>query len=535
MDNLYEQVIITKNKPLFKRKICIDNHQIFYKYTSSKYYKYIYELLDTLCKKSPYENKDFIFHMSLYFILKILYKCKNIPYLTNLDLMVLNCFSLGIKTTVKQENFPSITRIKKIYEEKYINYKNEEICEGEIICLKLLNYNINIVTAYEYIIYLTQNDLKLKELSLKNLNFMMINKLKQFIFKSSCDIAQECIRNVKEKIFVKEPKIIKKKIICSSRFNCSPEIKKCSSTDKFVNSISEFTKSDKVNNGDLKIKIKKITNIHKPKFFFANSKKSNNLINNNLNLKNSVDRVYCKKSCNDIHPSSNTSLITDTNLASENNDKKKKLLYSKLNRITDNKYIYTNNNTCIRNYLKIYKKSPDINRKKICLNINKDKIQFNRNNYININCDRSVNLNMKNTQYLKKNIHCYNNNYNISKENDSLYLNLYNKRKDSSNINITDCNNRYSGEDKELQNSCYNSIIQEIQSKIETKNINLGNLRGLNNNINNNSNFQRYNISLRKNDNHEKLSSTNYFSNTNSSQDVNYFSNRSLVNYHTHL
>ena len=40
---------------------------------------------------------------------------------------------------------------------------------------------------------------------------------------------------------------------------------------------------------------------------------------------------------------------------------------------------------------------------------------------------------------------------------------------------------------------------------------------------------------LRKNDNHEKLSSTNYFSNTNSSQDVNYFSNRSLVNYHTHL
>ena len=116
MDNLYEQVIITKNKPLFKRKICIDNHQIFYKYTSSKYYKYIYDLLDILCKKSPYENKELIFHMSLYFILKILYKCKNTPYLTNLDLMVLNCFSLGIKTTVKQENFPSITRIKKIYE-----------------------------------------------------------------------------------------------------------------------------------------------------------------------------------------------------------------------------------------------------------------------------------------------------------------------------------------------------------------------------------------------------------------------------------
>ena len=269
MQNFYEKIMITKNKPLFKRNICIDNHQIFYKYTSNKYYKYIYELLDTLCKKSPYENRDSIFHMSLYFILKILYKCRNTPYLTNLDIIVLNCFSLGIKSIVKQENFPSISRIKKIYEEKYIHYKNEEICEGEIICLKLLNYNINIVTAYEYIIYLTQKDSKLKELSLKNLNFMMINKLKQFIFKSSLDVAQECIKNIKDRLIIKEPKIIKKKIICSSRFNCSPIIKKYSSTDKLINSLSEFSNSNKEINDDLKIKTKKIVNINKPKLFFC--------------------------------------------------------------------------------------------------------------------------------------------------------------------------------------------------------------------------------------------------------------------------
>ena len=467
MENLYEKIIVTKNKPLFKRNISLDNHQIFYKYTSNKYYKYIYELLDTLCKKSPYDNRDSIFHLSLYFILKILYKCSNTPYLTNLDLMVLNCFSLGIKILVKQENFPSISRIKKIYEEKYIIYKNEEICEGEIICLKLLNYNINIVTAYEYIIYLTQNDLKLKELSIKNLNFMMINKLTQFMFKSSSDIAQECIRNVKEKIFVKEPKIIKKKIICSSRFNCSPILKKYSSTDKLVNLISESAKSNKVINGDLKIKIKKITNINRPKFFCASAKNSNNIININLDLKNSVDRIYIKKNCNDIHPSSNISLITDTNIVNENKYKKKKLLYSKLNRISNNKYLYTNNNTCIRKYFKINQKSPDINRQKISLNINKDKLQYIRNNYIN--CDRAMNTMMNNTQYFKKNSHNYNNNYNISKENDSLYPNLYNKRKDSSNINITYYTNQYSGEDKELKNSCYNSIIKEIQTKIETK------------------------------------------------------------------
>ena len=63
--------------------------------------------------------------------------CSN---LNNLDLIVLNSFSLGVKSTIQQKDFPTINRLKKIYEEKYINYKNMEILEGEIICLKLLNY-----------------------------------------------------------------------------------------------------------------------------------------------------------------------------------------------------------------------------------------------------------------------------------------------------------------------------------------------------------------------------------------------------------
>ena len=213
MDNIYEEITLIKDKPLFEEFIQIENHKIYYKYTSQKYYTYIYDILDILCKKCPYENSSSIFHLSLNFILKILYQCGNVPYLSNLDLIVLNCFSLGAKCIIKQTSFPSINRIKKIYEEKYNNYKNEEIFESEIICLKLLNYNINIVTAYEYIIYLTQNDSKLKELSLINLNNLMINNLKQFIYKSSFDVAKECIRSIKEKIIVKEPKIIKKKYL----------------------------------------------------------------------------------------------------------------------------------------------------------------------------------------------------------------------------------------------------------------------------------------------------------------------------------
>ena len=527
MENFYEKIMKIKNKPLFKKKISIDNHKIFYKYTSNKYYKYIYELLDTLCKKSPYENINSIFHLSLYFILKILYKCRNKPYLSNLDLIALNCFSLGVKSIIKQENFPSINRIKKIYEEKYINYKNEEICEGEIICLKLLNYNINIVTAYEYIIYLTQNDSKLKELSLINLNNLMINNLKQFIYKSSFDVAKECIRSIKEKIIVKEPKIIKKKIICSSRFNCSPIMKKYSSTDKLVNTISDYTNNNKlhINNDEIKIKIKKISNINinKPKFII-NSKKSSILINNlNLNLKNSVDKIYYKKNCNDIHPSSSISLITDANIGNDNKDKRE-LFYSKLNRMAENKYI-NKNNVCLGNYFKINKKSPDINRKKIYLT-NNNKVKYNRN----INFDKTVSMIMNNTHYLKNNNNnYYDYNYNISKENDSLYLNLYNQRSDSSDINTFDY--KKNSEDIKLKESFYNSLLKDIQSRIETKNIYLG---ALTKNINNNSNFQLYNMSLKKNEKHEKLNSTNYFNNTNSSQDGIFFSNKSLVNYYIH-
>ena len=159
----------------------------------------------------------------------------------------MNCFSLGAKCIIKQTSFPSINRIKKIYEEKYNNYKNEEICKGEIICLKLLNYNINILTVYEYIIYLTQNDLKLRELCLNNLEYIIKNNIEQYVYRSSFDVALDYVVDVKEKMIFKEPKIIKKKIVSSSGF-CfsSPAIKKYSSTDKIVSSINEYNKKIKL-------------------------------------------------------------------------------------------------------------------------------------------------------------------------------------------------------------------------------------------------------------------------------------------------
>ena len=69
-----------------------------------------------------------------------------------------------------------------------------------------------------------------------------------------------------------------------------------------------------------------------------------------------------------------------------------------------------------------------------------------------------------------------------------------------------------------------------MKAGIETKNINLGSLtKSINN-----SNFLRYNMSIKNIEKHEKLNSSNYFSKTNSSLDRNFFPNRSLQNYYIH-
>jgi hypothetical protein len=454
--------------------------------------------------------------MSLYFILRILYKCKNNPYLTNLDLIVLICFELGVKSIIKQKDYPSITRVKKIYEEKYNNYKNEEIYEGEIICLKLLNYNINIITAYDYIMYLTKNDVKLRELSIINLNFLIINNLKEFIYKSSFDIAKECVQTIKEKIIIKEPKIIRKKIISisSNGFICSPRSKKYSSSDKLISSkntpdkYNQIKKDENIEKDNMPTKIK-------PKLSSFISSKKSNLLSNNLNIKNSADKVYYKKNCNDSHQYPTKSLMTETRLSSDNNCKKG-LFYNKLKKMAHNKYIYKakyNNN-----FYK--KKSIDNSRKKIYLDNNNQK--FNRNKLELIE-DYNSNY-MNNTHYIIKS----NNNYNI--ENDSHYLNLFSKRRDS-DINFYNYNyNNFSpSEEQDLRNSFCESSTKGSKYAIETKNIYIGSLTK---NKKYNSNFLRYNIFLRKNDIHQKLNSTNYFNSINCSQDGTHITNRSISNYY---
>jgi hypothetical protein len=507
MENLYEEIKLASDKPLFGDNISIENHKIFYKYTNTKYYFYIYKLLDKLCKKSPYENNSSIFHLSLYFILKILYQCENTPYLSNLDLIILNCFSLGIKSIIKQKDFPSIKRLKKIYEEKYINYNNEEICEGEIICLKLLNYDINILTAYEYVIYLTQNDFRLRELSLVKLEFLMRNNLMQFIYKSSLDIAKNCITTIKEKIIFKEPKIIKKKIVSVNGFCCSPTINKYSSTDKLANTINDDNDANNINE---EIKFKKINQYNGQQFGFVKIKKLNLLNNKNSSLKNSADKIYYKKNCNVKQQNSNSSgsLITDSNISNNKINKNSKVFFKKIKK-PYNKFLYNNFG---QNY-EIKKKSTEVR---------KNKIYLKNNRYF---FDNSINLNMNNSQFINDNNNDSKfNNFNISKENNKNFINLCLQKKDFST-------RLFNNNASEERNKSYfdNSFFKGIKSKIETKSINLG---ALTKSVNGNTNFQRYNISTKLGDGHDKLNSSNFFNSSVGSQDGNLFTNNTIGSYY---
>ena len=215
----FQEIMNTLNKPLILSKPISNLHKIFMKYTNNPYYKYAFDLLETLCTHTNYDNKKRLLHMAFTYLTLILYNCGNIPYLSNFDLMILCCFNLGVKTVENQKNVLCLNKLRKIYKEKYNNYKKEEIIKVELICIKLLNYKIDILTPYECLYYLIHNQQKNKkkdflELATKELENELINNIKENINKKPLDIAQKIIDGLNQKkISVKYPKIIKKKII----------------------------------------------------------------------------------------------------------------------------------------------------------------------------------------------------------------------------------------------------------------------------------------------------------------------------------
>ena len=208
------------NEPIIEKKdFYVSNHKIFKKYTSELYQKYSFELLETLCNKSHFEQKTKILYSSIYFLLKFLYKSKNEVYIENYDLIILTSFYLGIKTVENQKKIPNLKKFKNIYPQKFGNYSNKEIQESEIIYLKILEYQINFMTIYDYLSYIFNNNNEVIHLHLKNIDNILRQNTIHFCTQPPMELIQEVTNNPKISKIVKYPEIIQKKIILKSRGN----------------------------------------------------------------------------------------------------------------------------------------------------------------------------------------------------------------------------------------------------------------------------------------------------------------------------
>ena len=210
----YEEILNTLNIPLIQEEnIILSKHKIFQKYTSKPYYKYAFDLLETLSLKTNYDNKKQIIHNSFTYLTIILYNCENVPYLSNFDLMILCCFYLSVKAIVKQNTIPTMNKLKKIYSEKFINYKTDEIRKGEVICIKLLKYKINVLTIYDCLYFLLNQNKNLFHLVLDKFEKEKLLNIMEYVNKKPFDLAKEIIHLMDTKVKLKYPKIIKKKFI----------------------------------------------------------------------------------------------------------------------------------------------------------------------------------------------------------------------------------------------------------------------------------------------------------------------------------
>ena len=293
------------NKPIIKNKnFPVSNHKIFKKYSSELYQKYTFELLETLCNKSHFEHKTKILYTSIYFILKFLYKTENEIYVPNYDLIILVSFYLGIKTVENQNRIPKLIQLKNIYQEKFGNYSNNEIKLTELIYIKILNFKINFLTVYDYLIYVFNKNKEYILLQQKHLDKMIVQNTFDFCIYTPFELIQKITNNSEITKISRYPKIIEKKIIYNSREN-SFGIELGSNIDESLStSISSGHQNNNINinhNENSTIKYKKIeldNNMNK----YSNPK-----------IEHSFSRSNKKNKLN--------FMITSANISKENNDR----------------------------------------------------------------------------------------------------------------------------------------------------------------------------------------------------------------------
>ena len=335
MENLSEIINNNLDKTIFPQNLSTKTNKIFIKYTNQKYRQYSINIIRTLCNKSPYRNKNALFYQTLLYNDIILYNCGNNVLISNLDLLIFSCFIIAIKCLNQQIHILKLKDLKNIYREKYCLYKNEEIIINEISCLKILDYTINYMTSYDYIILFILNNNYGKiiyQYSKCLLENLYNNDIKYYINKSQYTIATEIISKTKEKFHTKSNSLI------------------LSQNQLLFNSPSRNNENNKKN-------INRNMLLHSPlksfirkdiKFEFSKKKELNNEINISLNNifspKNKYTRNKSQNELNKIYYVTTLNNIKETYETNLNNDSCKNIFETNENKKTEdniNKEIFT--------------------------------------------------------------------------------------------------------------------------------------------------------------------------------------------------
>ena len=470
MEIFFEEILKNKNNSIIEEKYKQKNHLFLSKYISKKYYKYSFDLLKAFLEKISYTNKTYIFHMSLQYLLKILYNIKNTSYIDNYDLIILCSFLLGIKVSINQYNYPFITDIKRKYSNKYSSYSNEDIQKYELICMKLLDYNINILTPYECIYYLFHKDPNTLSIITKELENIIYNDLNSFLFKKPYELAQEAIykadlktHNIKQSLLIikkKKPITKKKGSKIKAKHDTTPTTSVSSSygsknntyrniDNKKAKAIRSQSNEDFNNKSIIKNINKELDHIYKNNNLLVLSQ--NNSVNKNKYTKNNYP--VC---------------ITINDNKKENNNEVKKVIYINTNYTSNNFNIHIHNKN---NIIENNKTEVNYIEKKLIKNslIYKSKSGYlkklnNSTNETLKSRNEAINLQkMKNNKY-----YCFSNNKLPLENKNENNIELYNHKRKDENDAIK--NKSYIFKNDKLSNNLSSNNLKSL--RIQNSSIN---------------------------------------------------------------
>ena len=198
-----EETLSILNTPILQSTIIIpQSHKIFIDYTTINNYDYAVNLFKSLCSNCHSKNKASLFFKCIKIFIKVLYNSKNINYFSgNFDLFLLTCFYLGMKTNEIKRKVPKLKKLIEILP-KFKNYDTKDIKLTEVILIKLLDYDINMTTAYDYIYYLSSKNKPLLELAVCELEKIMREQPRNFFFQTPMELAKYSIDHVKQNSYL---------------------------------------------------------------------------------------------------------------------------------------------------------------------------------------------------------------------------------------------------------------------------------------------------------------------------------------------